>query len=237
MRLTAAEGGWRIVIVDGADEMNRNAANALLKILEEPPRQALLLLVSHSPGRLLPTIRSRCRQLAADSRSRGRDGRAAAWRSYRPDLGRAMREALARLAEGSIGRALELADAGGLGALPSALGVLRRLPRSTVGASTRFADKLARADAEEAYRRSPRLAVAAGSRAWWRRAAGGGEARARSCRARGRRCGASPGARGLDRWVEVWENRIAPCFRPGRQLNLDRKQVVLGAFFALENWR
>src|SRR5438034_3232668 len=62
LRLTPAEGGWRVVIVDGAEEMNRNAANALLKILEEPPRQALLMLVSHSPGRLLPTIRSRCRR-------------------------------------------------------------------------------------------------------------------------------------------------------------------------------
>ena len=62
LRLTAAEGGWRVVIVDGADEMNRSAANALLKILEEPPRRALLLLVAHSPGRLLPTIRSRCRR-------------------------------------------------------------------------------------------------------------------------------------------------------------------------------
>src|SRR6516164_3743265 len=62
MRLTAAEEGWRIVIVDGAEEMNRNAANALLKSLEEPPHRALLLLISHSPGQLLPTIRSRCRR-------------------------------------------------------------------------------------------------------------------------------------------------------------------------------
>ena len=62
MRLTAAEEGWRIVIVDSAEEMNRNAANALLKILEEPPHRALLLLISHSPGQLLPTIRSRCRR-------------------------------------------------------------------------------------------------------------------------------------------------------------------------------
>ena len=64
LRLTPAEGGWRVVVVDGADEMNRNAANALLKILEEPPQRALLLLVAHSPGRLLPTIRSRCRRFA-----------------------------------------------------------------------------------------------------------------------------------------------------------------------------
>ena len=64
LRLTPAEGGWRVVIVDGADEMNRNAANSLLKVLEEPPRRALLILVAHSAGRLLPTIRSRCRHVA-----------------------------------------------------------------------------------------------------------------------------------------------------------------------------
>ena len=63
MSLTPAEGGWRAVVVDTADEMNRHAANALLKILEEPPARALVILVSHSPGRLLPTIVSRCRRL------------------------------------------------------------------------------------------------------------------------------------------------------------------------------
>ena len=63
MHLKSAMGGWRVVIVDCADEMNRNSANALLKILEEPPQRTLLLLVSHAPGGLLPTIRSRCRRL------------------------------------------------------------------------------------------------------------------------------------------------------------------------------
>src|ERR1700690_157910 len=63
MRLTPAEGGWRAIVVDGAEDMNRNAANALLKVLEEPPPRAVLLLVSHAPGRLLSTIRSRCRRL------------------------------------------------------------------------------------------------------------------------------------------------------------------------------
>ena len=61
---TAGEGGWRVCIVDSADELNAAGANALLKILEEPPARALLLVVSHAPGRLLPTIRSRCRRLA-----------------------------------------------------------------------------------------------------------------------------------------------------------------------------
>ena len=61
---TAGEGGWRVAIVDAVDELNDQGANALLKMLEEPPRRALLLLVSHSAARVLPTIRSRCRLLA-----------------------------------------------------------------------------------------------------------------------------------------------------------------------------
>ncbi len=60
---TAGEGGWRIAIVDAADDLNANAANALLKVLEEPPPRSLFLVVAHAPGRLLPTIRSRCRRL------------------------------------------------------------------------------------------------------------------------------------------------------------------------------
>src|SRR5436305_1101251 len=64
MHMTPAMGKWRVAIVDAADEMNRNAANAVLKVLEEPPPNAVLLIVAHAPGRLLPTIRSRCRRLA-----------------------------------------------------------------------------------------------------------------------------------------------------------------------------
>ena len=61
--MTSGAGGWRVAIVDTADEMNDNAANALLKLLEEPPGRAMLLLLSNTPGRLLPTIRSRCQRL------------------------------------------------------------------------------------------------------------------------------------------------------------------------------
>lgn len=67
LALTPAESNWRVVIIDCAEAMNRNAANALLKILEEPPSQAVLVLISHNPGQLLPTIRSRCRVLRLSS--------------------------------------------------------------------------------------------------------------------------------------------------------------------------
>ena len=71
---TAGEGGWRVAIVDSVDELNKESENALLKVLEEPPPRALLLLVSHAPGRVLPTIRSRCRALAAATAGRRRRG-------------------------------------------------------------------------------------------------------------------------------------------------------------------
>ncbi|MEX2517769.1 MAG: DNA polymerase III subunit delta', partial [Paracoccaceae bacterium] len=63
LQLSAADGGWRTVVVDAAEDMNDAAANAILKLLEEPPAKVLLLLISHAPARLLPTIRSRCRVL------------------------------------------------------------------------------------------------------------------------------------------------------------------------------
>ncbi len=65
-QLSAAFGGWRIAIVDSAEDLNRNSANALLKIVEEPPQRSLILIVSHRPGQVLPTIRSRCRRLRLD---------------------------------------------------------------------------------------------------------------------------------------------------------------------------
>ena len=92
--------------------MNRNAANAVLKILEEPPPNAVLLIVAHAPGRLLPTIRSRCRRLALQPLAD--ETVIALLGDYAPNTSPDERAALARLAEGSIGRALELASAGSL---------------------------------------------------------------------------------------------------------------------------
>src|ERR1700737_1691435 len=148
--LAAAEEGWRIVVVDGADEMNRSAANALLKVLEEPPRRALLLLVSHSPGRLLPTIRSRCRRFPLTALER--PAVMQLLRRYRPELDEPEAEALAMLCEGSVGRALEIADAGGLALYGSIVEMLSRVPVIDLSRLHAFADQLARADAEDGHR-------------------------------------------------------------------------------------
>ena len=112
LRRTAAEGGWRVVLVDGAEWMNRSAANALLKILEEPPPAAVLLLTSSAPGRLLPTIRSRCRKL--ELAPLGPEAMQAVVRAQCPGV---LASELARIlpgAQGAPGRALALlADTGG----------------------------------------------------------------------------------------------------------------------------
>ncbi len=107
-QLSASDGGWRVAIVDSADEMTPQAENALLKTLEEPPERALLLLVCHQPARLLPTIRSRCRVLRCTPL-----GPEDLDRALRAAGGRAADAALATLAAGSVGEALRLAAVDG----------------------------------------------------------------------------------------------------------------------------
>src|SRR4051812_13531759 len=104
---TAAVEGWRICIVDTVDELNANAANALLKVLEEPPGQSLFLLVSDAPARVLPTIQSRCRKLPLRPLAVEDVIRAAASATDRPVDDPALAEA-ADAAEGSVSRALAL---------------------------------------------------------------------------------------------------------------------------------
>jgi DNA polymerase-3 subunit delta' len=229
-RLTAAEEGWRIVVVDGAEEMNRSAANALLKVLEEPPRRALLLLVSHSPGRLLPTIRSRCRRFPLATL--GRPAVMRLLRRYRPELAEPEAEALAMLCDGSIGRALEIADAGGLALYGSIVEMLSQAPRIDLTRLHAFADQLARADAEDGYRAGAELLsqflarMAAGAA---RRRIGGQEVVAGESAAMQRLAARADPAR----WAALREE-IGQGFTAADQLNLDRKQAILGAFLAIE---
>jgi DNA polymerase-3 subunit delta' len=229
-RLSSAEEGWRIVIVDGAEEMNRNAANALLKILEEPPDHSLLVLVSHNPGRLLPTIRSRCRRLVLSPPAMPVASRLL--RHYRPQLDNTQANALSTLSGGSIGRALELADAGGLELYSSLMELLASVPAIDVGRLHALADRLARTEADDTYRACEELLGRFLARLA-REAARGrldaeknvpGEATAISCLSRS----ADPA-----RWAALGQE-IETNFAAARELNLDKKQTLLGAFFAIE---
>jgi DNA polymerase-3 subunit delta' len=230
MSLTPAEGGWRVVIIDAADDMNRNAANAVLKVLEEPPRNALMLLLSHSPGRLLPTIRSRCRRLALKPLPEEVVARLLA--SSRPDLGPEDITALARLGEGSVGKALGLAAEGGLDLYRELIVLLSALPRLDVPALHGFADRVARPDADAAWRTVTELL------GWWLARlirAGGRQGRGMSevVAGEGALMGRLLNAADLERWLEVWE-KVTALFARTDAVNLDRKQAMLTAFLAVE---
>jgi DNA polymerase-3 subunit delta' len=95
---------WRAVIIDSADDLEAGGANALLKMLEEPPANTIFFLVAHAPGRLLPTIRSRCRRL--DFQLLGDDAMTSILESQAPQLAAAERNRIVSLAGGAIGRAM-----------------------------------------------------------------------------------------------------------------------------------
>lgn len=108
----SSDDGWRVVVIDSIDDMNGASANALLKVLEEPPAKSILLLVSHNPGRLLPTIRSRCTKLVL--KPLDNQVIASLLRRYRPGLDEAAIAGLAEISSGSIGKAINYADQGAL---------------------------------------------------------------------------------------------------------------------------
>jgi DNA polymerase-3 subunit delta' len=108
MALSPALSDWRLAVIDSIDELEPSAAKALLKMLEEPPPNTLFLLVSHAPGRLLPTIRSRCRRLQFHPLAD--DAMTSVLEEQLPDVNGAERQRLVSLAHGSVGRALAFAS-------------------------------------------------------------------------------------------------------------------------------
>jgi DNA polymerase-3 subunit delta' len=140
--MTSGAGGWRVAIVDTADDMNDAAANALLKALEEPPGRAMLMLLANAPGRLLPTIRSRCQRL--DLRPLSEDELVRELESRAPDLGRNERATLARLAGGSLGAALSLVGEDGIALAEEADRLVERAASPDIAATLALAERLAR---------------------------------------------------------------------------------------------
>ena len=230
LSLTAGEGGWRVVIVDAADEMNRNAANALLKRLEEPPSRVLFLLVSHAPSRVPATLRSRCRVLTlAPLSAPALDSLLA---EAMPSLAAAEHRALGLLAEGSAGRAAALAEQGGVALYRRLIGLVGALPALDARPLHELADGISGRDGVDRLRTLAELIL------WWLgrsiRAAARGELQTMEEVVPGERASAAllQGAP-LDRWVGVWEN-LGRSFADADGLNLDPRQVLIGAFSALQ---
>lgn len=126
LRKTSSEGGWRVVLIEDADTMNRNAQNAILKILEEPPENVLIILIAHRPSMLIPTIRSRARVLPFSPLSS--DHMKDLLSRQGVSLGMDDMSALSDLSEGSIGQALRYTEEGGLDMLSKVLDYLDVFP-------------------------------------------------------------------------------------------------------------
>ncbi|WP_315720101.1 MULTISPECIES: DNA polymerase III subunit delta' [unclassified Bradyrhizobium] len=205
---TAAVEGWRVCIVDTVDELNPNAANALLKILEEPPQQSLFLLVSHAPARVLATIKSRCRRLSLRALST-EDVISAAAEATGMDGGEpALREA-AKASEGSVSRTLMLMGGDGLQLQTRTAALLASLPRIDAGELHALGDALGTSD---------RVALASFLDSIERWVAE--RLRAQDPNAELPR---------LARLAEVWE-KIVRAARDTESYNLERKPLVFSVF-------
>lgn len=206
---TAGEGGWRIVIVDAVDDLAREGANALLKVLEEPPARTLLLLISHSPGRELPTIRSRCRRLLLRPLAQDDVVRALAAATGR-DAAEAELSDAAAAADGSASRALALLEGPALALRQRVRDAIAQLPNPDPRALHALADALAGTDPQVL---ATFMDLVNG---WLSERLGRGEGDARA----------------LARTAEVWDkvNRTA---RDVDAYNLERKPFVFAVFTEL----
>ncbi len=226
---TSAEGGWRVAVIDGAEDMNASAANALLKILEEPPGRSLLILISHAAGRLLPTIRSRCRMLLCRPLPEHEVAEVLALRIPTSEIDD--RLALAKLSEGSPGRAISLADAGGIDTYSELLKILSELPNIDYTKVHGLADKFQRREGLESFAMWMDL-----YRLWLTRMVRGGASGIEIDEAvageRALQLRLLANTR-LDRWVDLWE-KTNELSAKAFSVNLDRKQVILRIFFELE---
>jgi DNA polymerase III subunit delta' len=201
--LTSGAGGWRVAIADTADDMNDAAANALLKALEEPPQRSMLMLLSNRPGRLLPTIRSRCQRLNLRPLSDAEVE--AALRELLPDMENDERAHLAKLSGGSIGAALQLADGEGLALAEEAERLIENATNPDFAALYALAEKIARqTDGIETFGHFLVDALAA--------------------RIRARAGNDAP----LKRWIEVWE-KLGASFARADGLHLEPRQTILSA--------
>ena len=212
MSLTPAEGGWRVVVVDGAEELNLASANALLKILEEPPPRAILLLVCSAPGRLLPTIRSRCRRLRLGPLDDAAMGRLLG--QYLSGLNADERGRLITLAEGSPGRAMMLAEDEGLKIAMLVNKLLADMPAVPASRGYEIADLLGRSETGfSTFMDLVRAGVASAVRESVRGRADPDQERL-------------VGLRSLDAWGEVWQG-LTKLQAETERFALDKRQAIV----------
>lgn len=229
LRKTAAEGGWRVVIVDGAEDLNATSQNALLKILEEPPSKALLILTTTQPGAFLPTIRSRCRMVHLKPLGDATVEKLLL-RSH-PSLSIQEKSILLRIGAGSIGKAQQFYADDGITVYKSLLAVAQNMPQIDMVQVHEIADKLGRGS-EDVFALTEEIMTG-----WCdhiTRAAARGHAPADIL----------PGDSAL---FAMWQASFAPghflqagdklrqLFSACVRFNLDKRQTIISAFMVLQN--
>lgn len=204
------QAAYRVAIIDAADDLAAAGANAVLKTLEEPPERGVLFLVSHSPGALLPTIRSRCRRLAFAPPPQDA---AAAWLEREANVSEEEALGLLRLARGAPGLALRLAGAGALEVDEAARKLVARLPAVDELAALALADGFRGAEGQARFSLlMDRIAAALHEKA---------------------AAAALDGRGALDRWAQAWE-LVSTLPGEAEGLNLDRSDAFFTALTRLK---
>lgn len=228
--LSATDGGRRVVLIDPVDEMNPNAANALLKMLEEPPARTTLLLICHQPSRLLPTIRSRCRTLRLNTLTGAQTETAMA--QAHVETG-AQSAALAELSAGSVGDALRLSLLDGLKIYSEIVALLGTMPNLDRARALALADAASQRGAEARLDLLYSLIDIALTRLARSGATGQPptvEAAQNEAAIFARLSGTPDQARA---WAETAQTALARA-RHGRAVNLDPGALVLDTLFKLQ---
>ena len=229
---TADAGQWRVVLIDTANDLNNAAANALLKVLEEPPRQTVFLLVAPQPGGLLATIRSRCRTLSFEPLRGEAFSKAlnAAWQ-HREDgavgpLPPARISQLEHIAQGSIGRALLLTDQDGEALVRQIDRLFQALPNPNWSAVRSFADEVSTVGQDSRFQLAMDLILQRISALIKAQATGEGTEDDLELARRVVR------AHTVASWAELWERGVRERAET-QALNLDRKALILSVFSGL----
>lgn len=232
---SAGEGAYRVVIIDRAEEMNASAANAVLKSLEEPPVRTVFLLVSSEPGRLLPTIHSRCRRL--ELKRLGEADLLAALEGPLTAAGHdppksEQRKLIATLADGSVRRALELLQGGAVDLHGKIVGLLAGLPKLDYEAVHKLAESAGGHGAEQEFQSLFALLADIIARNLRARATGQSLDGPEAALAARLFPDGAPVAR-LATWAELWET-IGREKAEALALNLDRRALILDTFARME---
>lgn len=221
LSLTPGEAQWRVVIIDSVDALNTHGANAILKILEEPPHQSVILLISHNPLKLLPTIRSRCRVLRLNPLTSEQYGKVV--RQAAPEVDSAKMKALGAMCEFSPGVALSLQETDAISLYEALLHVCGTLPEVDLGAVHRFADEVGTGKVHQQWKMLAQVALCLLSRA--AKLAAGQPLEALS----DDEGELLPALAGLHS-PEVWAQKYAQAqeqFSLAERLHLDYKQVLI----------